>query len=427
MFDLKDLEERFDYYESAWQRRHQAALSSSVSSLKEKLSERKILIRSHEELLAKRNQATQAVAAKKKAGEDISTLIEEQKSLGPKVKEAEKKLKDFQDSFQSILSGLPNIPQESVPEGKTEEDNKEVKRWGEIKDYDFEVLSHDQFGEKKGWLDFKKAAEITGARFTVYKSIAAKLERALTQFMLDIHTRDHGYEEIIPPYIVNDTSLYGTGNLPKFEEDLFKLSGDQPYYLIPTAEVPLTNLHSGEILDIKDLPKYYTAFTPCFRSEAGSYGKDVKGLIRQHQFHKVELVKLVHPEESANEHEKMRENAERILELLKLPYRTMCLCTGDMGFASTKTYDLEVWLPSQKQYREISSVSNCHDFQSRRMGTRFRADEKSKPQFVHTLNGSGLAVGRTLIAVLENYQTKSGDLIIPECLRSYMGGMEKAS
>lgn len=423
MFDLKQIEDHYDDYLKSWVSRS-PDLEGVVRPIPHLLERRKILIRSHEELLAKRNEATRVIAEKKKQGDDASSEIAEQKTLGQKIKEADQELRQFQDDFQSTIQGLPNIPHQDVPVGTSEDDNKEVGRYGDPRSFDFEPLSHEVLGERRGWFRFEKAVEISGARFSISVGGAARLERALVQFMLDVHTTKNSYVEVIPPYIVNDKTLFGTGNLPKFEDDLFKLQGESPYYLIPTAEVPLTNLHARENLERSDLPKYYTAFTPCFRSEAGSYGKDLKGLIRQHQFHKVELVKIVHPDTSYEEHDKMKEDAQKILESLDLPYRTLLLCTGDMGFASAKTYDLEVWLPSQKKYREISSISNCTDFQARRMNTRFR-DQDGKLKFVHTLNGSGLAVGRTLIAILENYQDKEGGVIIPPALRPYMGGVEK--
>lgn len=424
MFDLRDLSENFDHYANGWRRRGQPALMTAIEGLQSDLKRRKELIRQHEELLAARNRASQDIAQKKKKGEDATADIQAQREVGDKIKIAEQALTDFQTDFESKIKGLPNIPHESVPRGTSADENQEVHRWGKIRDFDFEPLSHEILGERRGWFDFDKAAQITGARFSISKSFAAKLERVLVQFMLEMQTTKHGYTEVIPPFIVNATTLYGTGNLPKFKDDLFKLEGFE-YFLIPTAEVPVTNFYAQETLAEADLPKYFTAYTPCFRSEAGSYGKDLKGLIRQHQFNKVELVKIVHPDTSMTEHEKMRQNAEAILEALELPYRTMLLCSGDMGFASVKTYDLEVWLPSQKTYREISSVSNCEAFQARRMNTRFR-DKDGKLKFVHTLNGSGLAVGRTLIAILENYQNKDGSVTIPKVLRPYFGGQEQA-
>jgi len=422
MFDLKELSDQFESYAGGWKRRT-SALVDVVNSLEGDLKKRRELIRAQEFLLALRNKASQAIALKKKAGQDASEDIKQQKEVGEKIKRADLDLEEFKVSFESRLQSLPNIPLADVPDGKGAEDNKEVHRFGTPRSFDFEPLPHEVIGEKRGWFDFDKATQITGSRFSISKGFTAKLERVLVQFMLDIQTTKHGYTEVIPPFIVNSKSLYGTGNLPKFKEDLFKLEA-LDYFLIPTAEVPVTNFHVGEILNLADLPKNYTAYSPCFRSEAGSYGKDMKGLIRQHQFNKVELVKIVHPDESSQEHEKMRKNAEVILELLELPYRTMLLCTGDMGFASQRSYDLEVWLPSQKAYREISSVSNCGAFQARRMNTRFR-DQDGKTKFVHTLNGSGLAVGRTMIAILENYQQKDLSIEIPKVLRPYFAGADK--
>ena len=324
-----------------------------------------------------------------------------------------------------LLAGLPNIPAGDVPVGADELSNKEVRRWGEPRDLDFEPKDHVDLGEALGILDLERATKIAGSRFAILNGAGARLERALVNFMLDVHTLEHGYTETLPPFLVNRQALFGTGQLPKFEEDLFHLKDERGFALIPTAEVPVTNYHADEILDAKDLPKYYTAYTPCFRSEAGSYGRDTRGLIRQHQFEKVELVKLALPENSEEEHEKLTANAERILQLLGLPYRTVVLSTGDMGFAARKTYDIEVWLPSQQTYREISSCSNCGDFQARRMNTRFRRSGGAKPEFVHTLNGSGLAVGRTWIAIIENYQQSDGSVVIPEILLPYTGGLAK--
>jgi len=321
---------------------------------------------------------------------------------------------------------LPNLPHASVKVGKNETENREVRRWGNPPSFDFTPKNHWDIGEELGILDFERAAKVAGARFAVYRGAGARLERALINFMLDLHTTNHGYTEMLPPVLANRTALVGTGQLPKFEEDLFRLTQGE-YFLIPTAEVPLTNLHRDEILETKDLPIKYVAFTPCFRSEAGSYGKDVRGLIRQHQFNKVEMVKFAEPETSYDELESMVRNAEEVLKRLKIPYRVVELCTGDMGFSSAKTYDLEVWLPGQNAYREISSCSNCEDFQARRANIRYRKEKKGRPLFVHTLNGSGLAVGRTLVAVLENYQQKDGSVLIPEALRSYMGGLERIS
>jgi seryl-tRNA synthetase len=326
--------------------------------------------------------------------------------------------------FETFMLQLPNLPHESVSFGRTAEDNKEVRRWGDPRQFDFPAKNHWDIGEELGILDFARAAKLAGARFALYKGAGAQLERALINFMLDLHTRERGYKEILPPVLVNRAALVGTGQLPRFEEDLFRIA-DPEYFLVPTAEVPLTNIHRNEMLERDDLPIRYVAYTPCFRREAGSYGQDVRGLIRLHQFNKVELVKFAEPETSYAELEKMVQDAEEVLTRLKLPYRVVELCTGDMGFSAAKTYDLEVWLPGQKTYREISSCSNCEDFQARRAQIRYRREKRGKPLFVHTLNGSGLAVGRTLVAVLENYQQKDGSVVVPEVLRPYMGGLEK--
>jgi seryl-tRNA synthetase len=333
-------------------------------------------------------------------------------------------LAEIEARFEAFMLSLPNLPDPSVAVGKNAEDNKEIRRWGELPKFAFRPKNHWDIGEELGILDFVRAAKIAGARFAVYRDAGAKLERALINFMLDLHTKENGYKEILPPVLVNRVSLIGTGQLPKFEEDLFRLAQGE-YFLIPTAEVPLTNLHRDEMVEREELPIMYVAYTPCFRSEAGSYGKDVRGLIRQHQFNKVEMVKFTEPETSYQELEGMVRNAGEVLERLKLPYRVVELCTGDMGFSAAKTYDLEVWLPGQNAYREISSCSNCEDFQARRAQIRYRKEKKGKPIFVHTLNGSGLAVGRTLVAVLENYQQRDGSVLIPDVLRPYMDGAER--
>jgi seryl-tRNA synthetase len=357
---------------------------------------------------------------------DATQLMRKVEEVSEAIRKSEAPLAEVEARFERFMLTLPNLPNPGVKIGKSGEDNLEVRRWGEPPQFDFEARNHWDIGEALGIFDFERAAKITGARFAVYRDTGAKLERALINFMLDLHTTEHGYKEVLPPALVNRAALVGTGQLPKFEEDLFHLApGD--YFLIPTAEVPLTNLHREEMIDCEELPIKYVAYTPCFRSEAGSYGKDVRGLIRQHQFNKVELVKLSEPETSYDELESMTRNAEEVLKRLKLPYRVVELCTGDMGFASAKTYDLEVWLPGQDRYREISSCSNCEDFQARRANIRYRKDRKGKPIFVHTLNGSGLAVGRTLVAILENYQQKDGSVVIPEVLRSYMGGLARIS
>jgi len=383
---------------------------------------RKALIVEVENLKRDQNQAAEDVARRKKAGEDVSALVEANRARGQQVKERDVALQALEDERRALLLTIPNIPHESVPVGRSADDNREVRRVGEPPQFDFEPKAHWDLGPELGILDFERGTKIARARFTVLMKGGARLARALINFMLDLHTREHGYTEVEPPFLANSASLTGTGNLPKFEQDLFKIAGDWDLFLVPTAEVPLTNLYRGEILDGRTLPLRYTAYTPCFRSEAGSYGADVRGLIRQHQFDKVELMSFTTPEQSHDELERLTGNAERVLQLLGLPYRTMLLCTGDMGFASAKTYDIEVWLPSQKVYREISSCSNTEGFQARRANIKYRAGGSGKADTVHTLNGSGLAVGRTLIAILENGQQKDGSVVIPEALRPYFGG-----
>jgi seryl-tRNA synthetase len=346
------------------------------------------------------------------------------REVSQKIKGMDEELKLVDEELNGFLLTVPNLPDPATPLGISESDNVLVRTWGEPGSYSFTPKPHWEIGEELGILDFECGAKLTGARFTVYRGAGARLERALINFMLDLHTGSHGYLEILPPFMVNSESMTATGQLPKFEEDLFKLK-DSDFYLIPTAEVPVTNIHRGEILKKGDLPICYAAYTPCFRREAGSYGKDTRGLIRQHQFNKVELVKFTHPSESSAELEKLTQNAEKVLQLLQLPYRVMALCSGDIGFSASKTYDIEVWLPGQSCYREISSCSTFGDFQARRAGIRFREEEKSKPEFVHTINGSGLAVGRTLVAILENGQQADGSIVIPELLRPYMGGLER--
>ncbi|GHA89857.1 serine--tRNA ligase [Modicisalibacter luteus] len=377
-----------------------------------------------EQLQNERNTRSKAIGKAKAAGEDIEPLLAEVSDLGDRLDAAKSKLAEVANEMESLMASLPNLPHDSVPEGSDESDNIELHRWGTPREFEFEVKDHVDLGAKLGYLDFEMAAKLTGSRFAVMRGPVARLHRALAQFMLDTQTLEHGYEECYVPYMVNRDSLMGTGQLPKFGEDLFRLEGDQDYYLIPTAEVPLTNIARDHIFEAKELPVRLTAHTPCFRSEAGAYGKDTRGMIRQHQFDKVEMVQMVAPETSYDALEEMRGHAEAILQALGLPYRVVTLCTGDMGFGAAKTYDLEVWLPSQNTYREISSVSNCEDFQARRMQARFRSPEHKKPRLLHTLNGSGLAVGRCLLAVLENYQNVDGSITVPEALRSYMGGTE---
>jgi seryl-tRNA synthetase len=377
-----------------------------------------------ERLKEKKNRLSGEIGKLKKSGADAGALMREVEEVSEAIRAADGPLADIEVRFDAFMLMLPNLPHPGVKVGRNENDNKEMRRWGEPPRFDFAAKNHWDIGEELGILDFARAAKIAGARFAVYRDAGARLERALINFMLDLHTRENGYSEMLPPALVNRAALVGTAQLPKFEEDLFHLApGD--YFLIPTAEVPLTNLHRDEILEREALPIKYVAYTPCFRSEAGSYGKDVRGLIRQHQFNKVEMVKFTEPESSYDELEQMVQNAEEVLRRLKLPYRVVELCTGDMGFAPAKTYDLEVWLPGQNTYREISSCSNCEEFQARRANIRYRKEKKGRPSFVHTLNGSGLAVGRTLVAVLENYQQKDGSVIIPEALRPYMGGFDQ--
>ncbi|MBX7231017.1 MAG: serine--tRNA ligase [Bdellovibrionales bacterium] len=426
MHDLKLLNENPALLEKALASRGQ---DKNLAAQIHKLNERKKqALQQMETLRAERNKVTQEIA-KLKRNKDATSQAEAEKfmqqsrKLGEDLKKIEDSLRSLESEFTHQALTLPNIPHSSVPTGSSSEDNTVVRHWGEPATFNFQVKDHVSLGEDLGLLDFERAGKISGARFSLYFGAAAALERALIQFMLDLHTKNHGYMEVIPPFMVNRNSLIGTGNLPKFEEDLFKTNNnDKELFMIPTAEVPLTNIYSEEILSHKTLPAYFTAYTPCFRSEAGSYGKDVRGLIRQHQFQKVELVKIVTPETSYEEHEKMVADAEKVLQLLELPYRVVLLCTGDMGFSAAKTYDLEVWLPSQQNYREISSCSNCEDFQARRAQIRYRPGPDEKPRFVHTLNGSGLAVGRTLIAIMENYQTESGTIRIPTVLDRYLEG-----
>jgi seryl-tRNA synthetase len=388
-------------------------------------AERRALLVGLETKQAERNRASDEIAKLKREKQDASGLMERMKTLSAEIKGAEPKVAEVEAAQKAIEVTIPNLPAASVPPGTTEADNVTVRTVGEKPAFPFAPKAHWDLGPELGILDFERAAKITGARFTVSMGAGALLERALVSFMLDLHTREHGYTEVLPPFLVNAGSLFGTGQLPKFEQDLFKLRGEKEYYLIPTAEVPVTNLYAGEILDGEKLPISLTAYTPCFRAEAGSYGKDVRGLIRQHQFNKVELVKFCRPEDSETEHEKLTAHAEEILRRLGLPYRVVALCVGDLGFSAAKTYDLEVWLPGQDAYREISSCSNFGDFQARRAEIRFRRDQKSKPELVHTLNGSGLAVGRTVVAILENYQQADGSVVVPDALRPYCGGLER--
>jgi seryl-tRNA synthetase len=377
-----------------------------------------------QELQGERNSRSKLIGQAKKAGQDVSPLLAQVADLGDKLKAAEAELAGIQEAQRQIALGLPNLPHASVPDGRDEADNREERRWGQPRVFDFEPKDHVDLGVPTGWMDFDVATKVTGSRFVVLSGPMARLHRALIQFMLDTHTREHGYVEVYVPYLVNADSLFGTGQLPKFEQDLFKVPGEKDLYLIPTAEVPVTNLARDLIIDADRMPHQWVAHTPCFRSEAGSYGKDTRGMIRQHQFEKVELVQMVRPQDSFAALEALTGHAEAILQRLDLPYRVVTLCTGDLGFSATKTYDLEVWLPGQNKYREISSCSNFLDFQARRLQARWRNPETGKPELLHTLNGSGLAVGRTLVAVLENYQEADGRLRIPDVLRPYMGGAE---
>ena len=388
-------------------------------------AKRRRVIGETDRINGQRNAASKEIGSLMQAGkrDEAETRKGEVAALKDRQNELESKRDEAETAMRELLAGLPNIPADDVPIGPDESANVEIRRWGEPREFDFEPKDHVDLGESLGILDLERATKIAGSRFAILNSAGARLSRALVNLMLDVHTTEHGYDETLPPFLVNRAALFGTNQLPKFEDDLFHIRDDRGFALIPTAEVPVTNYHAGEILDASELPKRYVAYTPCFRSEAGSYGRDTRGLIRQHQFEKVELVKLCVPEDSEKEHEKLTANAERILQLLGLPYRTVVLSTGDMGFGARKTYDIEVWLPSQQTYREISSCSNCDDFQARRMNTRFRRASGGKPEFVHTLNGSGLAVGRTWIAILENYQQQDGSVLIPEILQPYMNGV----
>ena len=400
--------------------------TAGLDQFRELDQRRRAVITEAEELKARRNAETAEIAALRKAGTDTSEVQQQVREIGNRISALDEQVKSLDEQFRELLAGIPNLPHESVPLGRGPEDNVEVRRCGEPRKFDFEPKAHWDLGPELGILDLERAAKITGARFAVYWGAGARLERALINFMLDVHTREHGYTEVLPPFMVNSASLFGTGNLPKFAADLFKCE-NHDFWLIPTAEVPVTNLYRDETLDADRLPVKLCAYTSCFRSEAGSYGRDVRGIIRQHQFQKVELVKFTRPEQSYDELEKLTADAEDILQRLGLPFRTVVLCTGDMGFSSAKTYDIEVWLPGQNGYKEISSCSNFEAFQARRAGIRFKGP-KGKSEFAHTLNGSGLAVGRTWVAIVENYQQKDGSVIIPEALRPYMGAerIEKA-
>ncbi len=425
MLDLNFVRENLEAVKTALENRNFP--TASLDKFVELDAERRRVISEADKINQQRNVFSREIGALMQSGKRAEAEAKKAEVAGLRTKQAEfeQKRTKAESEMRELLSGLPNIPASDVPVGADESANVEVRKWSEPKEFDFEPKDHVDLGESLGILNLERATRIAGSRFAILNGAGARLERALVNFMLDVHTTEHDYTETLPPFIVNENALYGTGQLPKFEDDLFKLTDERGFYLIPTAEVPVTNYHAGEILEANDLPKYFAAYTPCFRSEAGSYGKDTRGLIRQHQFEKVELVKLSLPENSEEEHEKLTANAERILQLLGLPYRTVVLSTGDLGFGAKKTYDIEVWIPSQNTYREISSCSNCGDFQARRMNLRFRRAGGAKPEFVHTLNGSGLAVGRTWIAVLENYQQADGSILIPEILQSYMNGLER--
>jgi len=421
MLDIRFIRENIDLVRKKMEERGQDIDLDRFSDLDRG---RRDILQEVEVLRSERNKVSKEIGKRKQNKEDSSDLIERMSEVSARIKKLDESLKETESNLQDLIMIIPNIPHESVVYGTGEEDNPVVRTWGKKPVFDFEPKPHWDIGEDLNILDFARGAKIAGARFTLYRGMGARLERALLNFMLDLHTTEHGYTEVLTPFMVNSQSMTGTGQLPKFKEDLFKIEG-LDYYLIPTAEVPVTNIHHGEILDEKDLSIYYVAYSPCFRAEAGSYGKDTRGLIRQHQFNKVEMVKFSKPETSYDELEKLTLNAEEVLKRLNIHYRTVNLCTGDLGFSASKTYDIEAWLPGQDTYREISSCSNFEEFQARRAGIRFRREESSKVEFVHTLNGSGLAIGRTVVAVLENYQQKDGSVVIPEALVPYMNGVDR--
>ena len=420
MLDLKYLRDNLEEAQRRLATRGEEANLAAFTDLDRR---RRELLGESEALKAEKNRVSAIIGQTKDKGQ-VQGEIARMKEVSAQIKTLDDELKSVEENLQGLLLRIPNLPHEETPVGASEEENREVKRWGDLPTFDFEPQAHWDIGEGLGILDFERGTKITGTRFTLYRGAGARLERALINFMLDLHTGEHKYVEILPPFMVNRDSMTGTGQLPKFEDDLFH-TDDPDYFLIPTAEVPVTNIHRNEILAGSDLPVCYTAYTPCFRKEAGSYGKDTRGLIRQHQFNKVELVKFVKPEESDAELAKLLDNAEEVLRRLKLPYRVVDLCSGDLGFSAARTFDIEVWLPGQATYREISSCSNFRDYQARRAAIRFRREDGEKPELVHTLNGSGLAVGRTLVAILENYQQADGSVLVPEALRPYMGGLER--
>ncbi|MDD6218112.1 MAG: serine--tRNA ligase [Selenomonadaceae bacterium] len=420
MLDIKFVRENIDAVKKMLSNRHNKLSLDGFVDLEKK---RREVLAETETLKAQRNTVSKQIGAMKKSGENADSMVAEMQAVGEKIAKLDAELKEIDGQLQDIMLSIPNMPKEDVPYGVDDSDNPEVRKHGEPTKFDFEPKAHWDIGEALDIIDSERAAKVTGARFTFYKGLGARLERALINFMMDLHATKHGYTEVLAPCIVNKDSMIGTGQLPKFAEDMFKLEG-LDYYMVPTAEVPTTNYHREEILDGKNLPEHYCAYTACYRAEAGSAGRDTRGLIRQHQFNKVELIKFTKPEDSWNELEKMVDDAEDVLRILEIPYHVVLLCTGDMGFTSAKTYDIEVWMPAQNCYREISSCSNCLDFQARRAGIKFRREPKAKPEFVHTLNGSGLAVGRTFAAILENYQQADGSVVVPKALIPYMGGVE---
>ncbi|WP_226038316.1 serine--tRNA ligase [Aquibacillus saliphilus] len=421
MLDMKYLRTNFDEVKEKLQYRGEDL--SDLDKFGDLDNKRRELIAETEVLKANRNEVSKQISVLKKEKKDAETMILEMRQVGEKIKTIDTELRQVEEQLETLLLSIPNIPHESSPIGESEDDNIEVRQWGDVPAFIFDTKPHWDIATDLDILDFERAAKVTGSRFVFYKGLGARLERALMNFMMDLHSDHHGYQEMLPPYMVNRKSMTGTGQLPKFEEDAFKIQ-DWDYFLVPTAEVPVTNYHRDDILSLGDLPKKYVAFSASFRSEAGSAGRDTRGLIRQHQFNKVELVQFVKPEDSYQALEELTANAEKVLQLLKLPYRVMSMCTGDLGFTAAKKYDIEVWIPSNDTYREISSCSNFESFQARRAGIRFRREEKGKPEFVHTLNGSGLAIGRTVAAILENYQQEDGSVMVPEALRPYMGGKE---
>ena len=420
MLDIKFVRENIDAVKTMLSNRHNKLSLDGFVDLEKK---RREVLAETETLKAQRNTVSKQIGAMKKSGENADAMVAEMQAVGEKIAKLDAELKEIDGKLQDIMLSIPNMPKEDVPYGVDDSDNPEVRKHGEPTKFDFEPKAHWDIGEALDIIDSERAAKVTGARFTFYKGLGARLERALINFMMDLHATKHGYTEVLAPCIVNKDSMIGTGQLPKFAEDMFKLEG-LDYYMVPTAEVPTTNYHREEILDGKNLPEHYCAYTACYRAEAGSAGRDTRGLIRQHQFNKVELIKFTKPEDSWDELEKMVDDAEDVLRILEIPYHVVLLCTGDMGFTSAKTYDIEVWMPAQNCYREISSCSNCLDFQARRAGIKFRREPKAKPEFVHTLNGSGLAVGRTFAAILENYQQADGSVVVPKALIPYMGGVE---